>query len=162
MTLPYLLLLLVHSRKCFRCALTLQLKGTCHSTCHSILSWYAFIYISRKCFRCALTLQLKGTCHSILSWYAFVYIIIEDVVEFCGVQLTYVDTVVHLGHTLSYNPSDSEDTYALLTVCSSTNQRAITLFALLLSQSVSYYTFALFTCTRNTLFGIYCTVVNGA
>ena len=42
------------------------------------------------------------------------------------------------------------------------NQRAITLFALLLSQSVSYYTFALFTCTRNRLFGIYCTVVNGA
>ena len=53
-------------------------------------------------------------------------------------------------------------TFALLTVCSSTNQRAITLFALLLSQSVSYYTFALFTCTRNTLSGIYCTVVNGA
>ena len=32
-----------------------------------------------------------------------------DVVEFCGVQLTFVDTAVHLGHTLSYNLSDSED-----------------------------------------------------
>ena len=50
----------------------------------------------------------------------------------------------------------------VVTYKSLTNQRAITLFALLLSQSVSYYTFALFTCTRNTLFGIYCTVVNGA
>ena len=32
-------------------------------------------------------------------------VIIEDVVEFCGVQLTFV----HLGHTLSCNLSDSED-----------------------------------------------------
>ena len=35
--------------------------------------------------------------------------IVEDVVEFCGVQLTFVDTVVHLGHTLSCNLSDSEE-----------------------------------------------------
>ena len=32
-------------------------------------------------------------------------------------------------------------TFSLLTVCFSTNQRAITLFSLLLRQSVSYYTF---------------------
>ena len=36
-------------------------------------------------------------------------VIIEDVIEFCGVQLTFVDTVVHLGHALSCNLSDSED-----------------------------------------------------
>ena len=35
-------------------------------------------------------------------------VIIEDVVEFCGVQLTFVDTAVHLGHSLSCL-SDSED-----------------------------------------------------
>ena len=34
-------------------------------------------------------------------------VVIEDVVEFCGVQLTFVDTVVHLGHSLSCL-SDSE------------------------------------------------------
>ena len=36
-------------------------------------------------------------------------VIIEDVVEFCGVQLTLVDTVIYLGHTLSCNFSESED-----------------------------------------------------
>ena len=35
--------------------------------------------------------------------------VIIDVVEFCGVQLTLVDTVIYLGHTLSCNLSDSED-----------------------------------------------------
>ena len=36
-------------------------------------------------------------------------VIIEDVVEFCGVQLTLVDTVIYLGHTLSCNLSESKD-----------------------------------------------------
>ena len=34
-------------------------------------------------------------------------VIIEDVVEFCGVQLTFVDTVVHLGRTHPVLQSDS-------------------------------------------------------
>jgi len=56
--------------------------------------------------------------------------------------------------------------FALLTVCFPTSQSATTLFALLLSQSVSYYTFlhCLHVQEKHvaTLFGIYCTVVNGA
>ena len=36
-------------------------------------------------------------------------VIVEDVVEFVGVQLTFVDAVVHLGHTLSCILYDFED-----------------------------------------------------
>ena len=69
-------------------------------------------------------------------------------------------------------------THALLTVCFSTNQKAITLLhcwqsvlqpirELLhflhccLANQWAITLFALFTCTRKTQFGIYCTVVNG-
>ena len=36
-------------------------------------------------------------------------VVVDEWFEFCGQELTFTDTVVHLGHTLSCGFSDSED-----------------------------------------------------
>ena len=36
-------------------------------------------------------------------------VVVDEWFEFCGLELTFTDTVVHLGHTLSCDLSDSED-----------------------------------------------------
>ena len=36
-------------------------------------------------------------------------VVVDERFEFCGQKLTFTDIVVHLGHTLSCDLSDSED-----------------------------------------------------
>ena len=65
-------------------------------------------------FCCSGTVVNIYRFSGMVSFHYFLYhlhksIIVEDG-EFCGVQLTFVDTVLHLGHTMSSNLTDSEDT----------------------------------------------------
>ena len=61
-----------------------------------------------------------------------------------------------------FNQSEIYYTFVLLIICPSTNQSAITLLLCCLANQWAITLFALFTCTRKALFGIYYTVVNGA
>ena len=82
MTLPYFLLLLVHSGKCFKPALSLQLKFNAEKT--QLICWYAFVYINLLLLR--MLLSFVGC-----SW------------------LLLILLFTWAGHTLSCNLTHSED-----------------------------------------------------
>ena len=50
-----------------------------------------------------------GKLNSFASVHIAKSVVVDERFEFCGQELTFTDTVVHLGHTLSCNLSDSED-----------------------------------------------------
>ena len=52
---------------------------------------------------------MQGKLNSLASVYICKSVVVDEQFEFCGQELIFTDTVVHLGHNLLCDLSDYED-----------------------------------------------------
>ena len=82
--------------------------------CSSLVPRLPLLMRSEGCFKSARILLLRKTwClmqgTQLICFCSHSSVVVDEWFGFCGEELTFTDTVVHLGHTLSCGFSDSED-----------------------------------------------------